>query len=265
MKRLHLFEFEDLNWFPTPLRNYMTDFLQFISNRFDVYKNIVPMLERVLRDTGSERIVDLASGGGGGLLKLSEHLSEKMPELRILLTDYYPNVDAFKRTASLSSVFEYTEQSVNAMEVPANLKGLRTQFLSLHHFKPEQAVRILQSAVDSQSPIALFEAQERNIKSILSMVFSPVSVLLTTPFIRPFRMGRIIFTYFIPLVPLLVMWDGIVSALRTYTVAEMEELVLQVHGTESFTWEIGRIQSGPASNPYLIGYPKKNPKADTVF
>jgi hypothetical protein len=265
MKRIHLFEFEDLSWFPVFLRNYMTDFLQFISNRFDVYKNIVPMLERILRNTGSNRIIDLASGGGGGLVKLSEQLSEKIPGLRIMLTDFYPNIRAFERTAGLSPVFEYTEQPVNAMQVPPHLNGLRTQFLSLHHFRPQQAVQILQNAVDSQSPIALFEAQERNLKSILSMVFSPISVLLTTPFIRPFSAGRLIFTYLIPLVPLFVMWDGIVSALRTYTVAEMEELVSQVQGHADFTWEIGRVQSGPTSNPYLIGYPQKNKAEKTVF
>ncbi|ASS47570.1 MAG: hypothetical protein A3D31_17225 [Candidatus Fluviicola riflensis] len=256
MARIHLFEFEDFQWFPAFIRNYMTDFLQFVSNRFDIYKAIVPRLSNVITRTGSTQIIDLASGGGGGLLRLSEHLKEAHPDLKIILTDYYPNLPAFEHTVAQSSVFTYYPDSVNAMNVPAELTGLRTQFLSLHHFKPDDAVKILQNAVDSGNPIALFESQERNLKSIVSMIFSPLSVIFTTPFIHPFKVGRIIFTYLIPIVPLFILWDGIVSALRTYSEKEMYKLVSQVKGHENYTWEIDKQKSGPATIPYLIGYKK---------
>jgi hypothetical protein len=256
MKRVHLFEFEDFQWFPAFIRNYMTDFLQFVSNRMDVYRGIVPRLSDLIAKTGTTQLVDLASGGGGGLLRLSEHLKEAHPDLKIRLTDFYPNVAAFEHTVSQSKVFTYHPTSVNAMAVPPELKGLRTQFLSLHHFRPNDAVKILQNAVDSGNPIALFEAQERDLKSIVSMIFSPVYVIFTTPFIRPFKIGRIVFTYFLPLVPLFILWDGIVSALRTYSEEEMKALVNQVNGHETYEWEIGRQKSGPASVPYLIGYKK---------
>ena len=258
MKRIHAFEFMDFRWFPGFLRDYMTDFLQFISNRFDIYKPVVPMIEEALSKAEENRIIDLASGGGGGLLKLAEHLQHNNPDLTIVLTDFYPNNAAFKRTVSLSPVFTYYEKSVNAMAVPSELKGLRTQFLSLHHFRPEDAVKILQNAVDAGSPIALFESQERNVKSVLSMLFSPVSVLLVTPFIRPFSLGRILFTYIIPLVPLFILWDGVISAFRTYSVKEMEQLVARVKNNESFEWKIGKQQSGPGTVPYLIGWKKGN-------
>jgi hypothetical protein len=256
MARIHLFEFEDFRWFPSAIRNYMTDFLQFISNRFDIYRAVVPLIEDALDHADSEKIIDLASGGGGGLLKLSEHLKKDQRCVKIVLTDFYPNKAAFERTAAKSRMFTYYEKSVDAMNVPSELVGLRTQFLSLHHFRPEDAVKILQNAVDSGSPIALFESQERNFKSIVSMIFSPLTVIFTTPFIRPFKIGRIIFTYLIPVVPLFILWDGVVSALRTYSVKEMEALVAQVRNHESYDWKIGRQKSGPAMIPYLIGYRK---------
>lgn len=101
-------------------------------------------------------------------------------DLRIILTDYYPNIDAFKNTTKQSPHFEYIPYSVNALDVPAQLKGLRTQFLSFHHFKPQQAQAILQNAVIAQNPIAIFEIQERSFRSIVSMIFSPVAVLIAT-------------------------------------------------------------------------------------
>ena len=133
------------------------------------------------------------------------------------------------------------------------MKGLRTQFLSLHHFKPNDAKNILQNAVDSNSSIAIFEGQERGFGSILAMLFSPVSVLIATPFIRPFKIGRILFTYVIPLVPLFTLWDGVVSALRTYSVNEMLDLVDGVENNDRFDWDIGKLKSGIGVVLYLIG------------
>ncbi|MGV3611017.1 MAG: hypothetical protein ACO1N0_08715 [Fluviicola sp.] len=256
MKRKQLFEFEDQRWFPAFLRNYLSDFLQFISNQFDIYKKVTPLLAELVAKSENKTIIDLASGGGGGLFKLSKRLREEDPELKIVLTDYYPNLKAFEYIRKQDQTFTFERESVDARKVPAHLKGVRTQFLSLHHFTEEDAVQILQNAVDSQSPIALFESQERNVPSVLAMLFSPINVLLMTPFIKPFSVGRIFFTYILPLVPLFVMLDGILSALRTYTIPEMDELISRVNGHENFEWKVGRQKSGPAGILYLIGAPK---------
>ena len=256
MGRIHLVELEDQQWFPTFLRNYGTDFLQFLSNKTKMYKPIVPLIEDALKKSGETTILDLGSGGGGGLIWLNSELKKKIPDLKIILTDYYPNIPAFENTKSVADNFEYVTESVDARNVPTELNGLRTQFLSLHHFKPIDAKQILQNAINSESPIAIFEGQERSFPSILAMILSPVSVLLTTPFIRPFKLGRIVFTYLIPIVPLFILWDGVVSSLRTYSVKEMEKLVEDLKGKESFDWKIGKAKLGPSSILYLIGTKK---------
>jgi len=256
MGRIHLFEFEDQKWFPSFIRNYGTDFLQFLSNKTKMYRPIIPIILKGLKKSDTHKMVDLGSGGGGGLLWLNSELKKQVPDLQITLTDFYPNLSAFEYTKAQADNFEYVTTPVDARNVPENLNGLRTQFLSLHHFKPEDAKRILQNAIDSDSSIAIFEAQERSVPSILAMLFSPLSVLLTTPFIRPFKWGRLLFTYIIPIVPLFVMWDGVVSSLRTYSVKEMEELVDPLSNKEKFDWEIGRMKSGPGVVLYLLGTAK---------
>lgn len=258
MARIHLFEFEDLRWFPAFLRDYITDFLQFLSNKANMFKSIVPVIEKGLEKSGGDRIIDLASGGGGGLLRVNGELLKNNPDVKITLTDFYPNLSAFEYTQKQSGNFDYIATPVDARKVPEKLKGLRTQFLSFHHFRPDDARQILQNAVDTQSAIAIFEGQERSLPSIVAMVFSPISVLLTTPMIRPFKWGRITFTYLIPVVPLVTLWDGIVSSLRTYSVAEMDGLIAQLHNKDDFEWETGSVKSGPGNILYLLGYPKNS-------
>jgi hypothetical protein len=257
MARIHLFEFEDLSWFPSSLRNYGTDFLQFLSNKTKLFQVAVPIIEKGLAKSGGTTIIDLGSGGGGGLLHVNDALKKTVPTIEILMSDYYPNIPAFERTHYLASNINYISSSVDARNVTNDLKGLRTQFLSLHHFKPDDARKILQNSVETKQCIAIFEAQERSFPSFLAMFLSPISVLLTTPFIRPFRIGRIIFTYLIPVVPLFVWWDGIISSLRTYSIKEMEDLVKSVENNDSFVWEIGRLKSGPGVVLYLLGTVKK--------
>jgi hypothetical protein len=258
MARLHLFELEDQQWFPGFLRNYVTDFLQFLSNTAKLYKPVVPLIEKALRAGNTRTIVDLGSGGGGGLLWLNNELKKSFPDLKITLTDFYPNISAFEFTKTRASNFEFITRPVDARNVPPDLKGLRTQFLSFHHFKPSDAQKILQNAVDSNSPIAIFEAQERSVASLLAMLFSPVTVLVLTPFIRPLKIGRIVFTYIIPILPFIVLWDGIVSSLRTYSVEEMNALVKGLEGSEKYQWEINRVKSGPGVVLYLWGSKKSS-------
>lgn len=257
MKRLHLIELEDQAWFPAAIRNYGTDYLRFIATQFDIFKSVIPLLRKAIRRSENHQVVDLASGGGGGWIKLKDHLKEDFPELKITLTDMYPNLPAFEEVKDqIGDGVVYRTEPLDARNVPEDLKGLRTQLLSFHHFKPQDALLILQNAVDAGQPIAVLEATERSVKGIIPILFAPLAVLIFTPFIRPFKFGRIFWTYIIPIVPPFVLWDGIVSILRTYTPAEMRDLAGRVKGSDTYEWEIGKMQDGPGVVQYLIGWPK---------
>lgn len=257
MKRIHLFEWEDQQWFPRFLRDYMTDFLQFLSNKAKVYQPVIEEINNAMEESNTNCIIDLGSGGGGGLLWLSNELKKVRPDIKIVLTDLFPNLTAFERTKNQSEIIEYLSYPIDAKNVPEQLKGLRTQFLSFHHFRPDEGRIIIQNAVNSGQPLAVFEIQDRSIPSIIAMLLSPVSVVLTTPFIRPFRWGRLVFTYLIPLIPITVLWDGIVSCLRTYSVKEMEELLTSVENRETYSWTLEKKRSGKGFVIYMIGIPIK--------
>lgn len=260
MKRFHALEWEDLKWFPKAWRDYGTDYLAFIATKFDIYKAIYPVVKQGLEINGKQEWLDCASGGGGALIKLAEYAKTDFPDLKITLTDYYPNIKAFERTKNNDQkVFDFEQTSVNAMEVPTHLqKKFRTMFGSFHHFRPKDAQQILQNALDSNTPIAIFEPVGRNFFSFLSMIFVPLNVLLLTPFIRPFRWQVLSFIYILPLIPLYILWDGIASIFRTYSQKELHEMVLKLNQSDKFDWEIGLKKNGQIPVFYLFGYPKKN-------
>lgn len=256
MKRYHLIEIHEQTWCPAMIRDAVTDYLQYVIKIGNAYQPIFQKLTGALKSVNSRKVVDLCSGGGGPWIGFKKELSAELPQSEVVLTDLYPNLDAFQKLKSDNGL-EFSAESVNVLDVPENLKGFRTMFSSFHHFQPEQARGILRDAVGKDCGIGIFEATPRNIKPLILMLLTPLIALFLTPGIRPFRWSRIIFTYLIPIIPLVICFDGIVSVLRTYTPDELLQMASDAD-RENYVWEAGEEKSPKTPVPvvYLIGYPK---------
>jgi hypothetical protein len=172
------------------------------------------------------------------------------------LTDKYPNVVAFGHTSNVSqNKIGSHSDPVDATHVPTELKGFRTLFTSFHHFQPSEARALLQDAVDDQEGIGVFELPGRNLLTILLVFLVPIVAFAVVPFIHPFRLSRLIWTYLIPVSPVVLFFDGIVSCLRAYSLAELSDLTRGCSAS-GYTWEIGEERRRLINVPvtYLIGY-----------
>jgi hypothetical protein len=257
MRRLHLFELEDQSWFPTVVRDLATDYLHFIETRFALHRSIAPVLAEALRRTNSDALIDLCSGGAGPIPSLLTDLDAEGISVTATLTDRYPNIPALDRVRALSQGrITYVAEPVDARTVPERLKGFRTMFNAFHHFHPADAVAILHSAAAGGQPIGIFELSRRKAWTLILLTFmTPLSVWIATPFMRPFLWRRLLWTYLLPMVPLTCWWDGIVSQLRAYTPAELEQLGRQADPLAE--WHAGLVPIGrtPGTATYLLGYP----------
>lgn len=257
--RIHFFEFDELRYLPNFLRWGITELLGFATTYFVSYSAIIPLLIKTLNHSNENRIIDLCSGSGGAIKKINKLLKKHYKkEFTITLTDKYPNFKAFKHIARTSEGnINYIGTPVDATDVRESLKGVRTLFISFHHFKPEKAKQILLNAKENNCPIAIFEITNRSILQILGNMFLPLTAYAFAPFIRPFRISRFIFTYAIPLIPFLYFWDGLISVLRTYSPDELEKMA-EINLKNHYVWEMGRIKKNLFSSiNYLIGYPEQ--------
>ncbi len=224
---------------------------------FKMYEPVVPVLSGLMDKSGINTIIDLASGGGGPWPALAPELKKSHPGLKVILTDAYPNAKALKQVKERAEdSIEIMTQSVDALNVPDSLKGIRTQFLSLHHFRPEQARALFENAVKAQQSIAVFEFQKRSIAQIIQFALSPIFVLLLTFTIRPVSITRLLFTYIIPVVPLFVMWDGVVSVLMTYTVNEIKQMIDSIPQMDTYFWDICSTTGRGVTVFRAVGTPK---------
>jgi len=257
---MRLFEFEDLGWFPNFLREGMTDYLRFILNAADFYSPATTVIMEGLQNAGQFSVIDLCSGGGGAIQMVQKNFYNTYKrKLPVILTDKFPNFKAYRILQQKSGGdISYTKDAVDAMNVPAELAGLRTIFSAFHHFDKNQASLVLLDAVKARQPIAVFDGGDKNILTILGIIIiHPIIFFLFTPLFRPFKWSRIIFTYLLPLIPLCTIWDGVVSILRLYRPAALLAIANSIDHN-LFTWKAGNLKNKMGMKvTYLMGYPKK--------
>lgn len=260
MKRRHVFEFNDLSWWPDSLRALLTDYLSFC---FRISRPFAPrydLIVEAMEATQTNSVVDLGSGAAGPWQELLEDLRQTaLKPVLAVLTDKFPHPEAVKRLSGRNGL-TYWPKPVDARAVPPELNGVRTLFDLLHHFRPEQARAILADAVQQNQAIIVFENLYRSWFHFVGAMFVPFSVLLTTVWIKPRSWRRLLFTYVIPIAPLVIAWDGAVSVLRCYRPRELEAMGREVAG-DRYVWKAGAYHKGVMPVTYLVGYPK--PRAET--
>lgn len=257
MRRLHLFELHDSQWCPKTIREGLTDFLEKSINIQDTYGPVRKKVVEALHRSGAPRVVDLCSGGGGPWI---HWLSKGEIQSPAVLTDKFPNRHAQERLSRLGlPALSYCNEPVDVTAVPAELAGFRTLFTAFHHFRPEQARKVLRDAVKNRQPIGIFEFTSRTPKAMLLMLLSPLAVWLLMARTRKIGIMRWIFTYPVPVIPFVVTMDGIISCLRTYSVRELRAMAEAI-GSESsgYTWLAGQEKGKLFPITYLIGYPNQN-------
>ncbi|MFI5135432.1 MAG: hypothetical protein ACHQD9_06230, partial [Chitinophagales bacterium] len=220
------------------------------------YEPCAPVIKDLLLKSKSNSAVELCAGGGGGIMKMLDYLKAIGCSPNITLTDLYPNTSTWGKLKSSSEQIDFSNESVNALQVPTSIQGLRLMFSAVHHFKPEQVKAMIQDAIEKKASFAFFDSGTTNLLTIPGiLLMEPITFILLTPFFKPFRWSRLFFTYIIPLIILCTMWDGSISVLRFYSLKELKAIVEELK-TEDYILKAGEVKNklGIKVN-YISGYP----------
>ena len=256
MGRLHLFEFGDQAWLPGQFRDAMTSYLRVAYAMTPFPRLWAERLMFLLAEFGDRGIVDLGSGAAGPVPLVLAELNKSGLAPHVTLTDLHPHPSCLNAETPMRALLTYWPDPVDARQVPESLSGILTLFTVFHHFSPGMAHSILKNALDQRRPICVFEGTSRTPGAIASALLIPLLVLILTPLIRPVSWTQIVFTYLLPILPVLMFWDGLVSQLRTYSIEELTRMTDDLRAPD-YRWEMGLIQAPrlPAGMPYLIGRP----------
>lgn len=266
MKRIQLFEFEDLAWFPDWLRTSITRLLVIVNKMMGVNEVLASLIHTTSQKINTEKIVDLGSGSGGAMPDVVQLLKEKYDhqQISLTLTDLYPSPENLKQfNSNTNSGITYAEQAVDASQLALAPAGLKTMVNCFHHMPPNKARAILQSAQESKQALLIYELSDNTLPTLIWWLFLPISFVIMflmvwfmTPFVKPFTFRQFFFTYIIPVIPIFYFWDGQASMPRTYSLNDYNEILPKE--SSSYTWEKGYALNDKKQKKgtYLLGTPK---------
>ena len=147
---------------------------------------------------------------------------------------------------------------VDADNFEANEEGLYLSVNSFHQFTVKEAKEILAQVSKNRQPIVVVEGNNDSLWQVFGMtVIVPLTVILTAPFVKPFRLERLVFTYLIPLLPSVTFLDGFIALFKLYAPKDLDELTASLN-EENYYWRSGKMDNGRGGKIiFLIGHPVK--------
>lgn len=232
-------ELEDRQWFPEFLRRHQMEYLAFLSNTFKIYKPVREMLLQAITQNDNHEWTDGCSGSGGPIAGLN------LP-CKVLLTDLYPP----KETGNLKPNMAYYPDPVNMESTLPPGNGLISLFNCFHHFSDPTKAEIILRAKEAKRRLFIVEILQPTFRHFISVLFSTtIGHWLTVPFMKPFSFQRLLFTYLIPLHPLTICIDGIISVFKSKSPGFYSRLCDQLNSDE---YQVQLIQTKGISGPILI-------------
>jgi hypothetical protein len=223
-KRLQLFEFLDLPWVTGWPRQGMLEYLNFLLYRMtEPYKGVDRVMADWAAEAGQSAVLDMGSGGGGHvdwMIRHADASGQRLP--RFVLSDLFPqpNLPTYESIQAKHGKDKvgFISRSVDACSPKENSFRLRSMFSIFHHLTPEQARRMLASACAESDGILIAEGVRRAVLPALMMVTLLPVYMFVMPFAAPhFTVRRLVFSALIPIIPLMMVFDGVASVLRAYT------------------------------------------------
>ena len=231
MAIVRLPELEDSPYFPSALRRLQVEFIGWMVRFFRVYQPLVPLLRKHALALPGGAIIELGAGSGQVWMP---YLMDLKP-LRLVLTDKFP-----QSLPPENGEYETIQEPVDALE-PFPQPGMRVFCNAFHHFGPEEQIRI--ARLHAPHGLCIAEILQPTLLDFLKILLSTtLGVLLFTPWVKPFRWSRLLFTYLIPLGLLSICWDGLVSVLKSDRTLTLERR-LQPAMPEGYRIERGHCGS----------------------
>ena len=198
------------------------------------YRPIAPAAANAIRRAGTHKVLDLLPHR-----RTLAHRRAGRSGRRCCSADKYPSPSAANgngagtRAAGTCAILWTRRQFPRAWPASATI------FSSFHHFPHAEALGFLRDSAEKRRGVGVFEVASRLVLTMLVICLIPVLDWIATPFRRPFRWSRLLWTYVLPVVPFVLFFDGLVSCLRTHSLSDLRAMT---NGLSS--WEIGEEKGG---------------------
>ena len=227
MKRKQIPQITDAAWFPTFLTRCVHEFMSWFVLKVNASKPFMPVIQEGLQYADAIVVLDKKAGAGFETVK-----------------DFLP-----------AEIPVYHEDMHHCR---ADQKGLYLSVNVFHKLNADQAKNLLKTIASKGQPVVIVEGNNDSLWQVFGMtVIVPLTVLLTAPFVQPFRLERLLFTYLIPILPIVTLVDGFLALFKLYAPADLDELTAAI-AQPGYIWRSGKMDNGRGGKIiYLLGHAER--------
>lgn len=206
-------ELEDYKWFPEFLRSEQAEFIGQMATKSGIYQPLINLLQS--SDKLPNSLFDLCAGSGipGRYIFNTSRCFDSLT-----LSDLFP--------ARLNSEpnIQYLTESTDVLNMTFSNDHCYIMLNAFHHFNSASQNTILKNCEAANARLFVVEILEPGIICFLKILLTgTLGVLLFTPFICKMTWKKLLFTYLIPLNSLTITIDGLISVLKSKSIAQYKK------------------------------------------
>ena len=242
-------ELEDYNWFPKILRRFQMEYIGSIIKWADYYQPLVLITNKLLKENNINIIQDLCSGSGMPAVYMQEQIGDNYTTI---LSDKFPEPSFVN-----STTVNYLQQETDVLHLLPQQEIMYTMYNAFHHFSDEDKVRLLQKFQQANAPFIIAEILQPDLLTLGKIFFTTTILqLIAVPFVQPFSLLRLLFTYIIPVNLFTITYDGMVSVFKSRSVKQYQQLIQSI-SNENYNIYVDRYSSWKGAVICIKGNPKK--------
>lgn len=225
IKRYQLFEFCDQPWIEGPIRDAFMDCLGYIYFVARPYEGFYDTLITVSEE--KKKIIDLAAGNAAPIETFLRFRDKRRQEagVPVIVHDLYPKEEEWARLKDKYDQFDYDAHPKDALQIESGEPCSYVLFSAFHHFTEDKAIELISSKVRDGSDLIIFEMTTRD--GFFQYFWHPIGFfmfMIGPLFTSKWKWQKFFVLTLFPIAPFIMVFDGLVSTLRTYIKPELEHL-----------------------------------------
>jgi hypothetical protein len=219
-----LAEFMDQRWIPASLHATLRDVLAFHLHVMlgDYYGWAAGRaIDRAGR-TGVRQIAEIGAGSAGFSRTTAGRIRAGGHDLRVSVSDLHPQPDLYRDLErEYPGIVSAAVEPVDFLARPPAADAIVVLSAAFHHVPPAERPRMIGALAARR--VMVFESVTKNALSMAACALGFLPAIATPVYFARAPSGRwrrVFWCWIVPVAPLMVAWDGVVSCLRCWTEEE---------------------------------------------
>lgn len=227
--RILMTELNDRESFPGFLKTPYMECLGFVQNSGGFFKHLQRSLSKLQSELPYTVVQDFGSGSGVHIQTTLKSWPKGSKSPSFVLSDLNPQLQALKPLESQWPNLRVSEGSVDMTQASLEKNAVATLVSCFHHLSETQAKQAIANFSQKEAQaVVILEPFERSYFYLLKhlLLFLPsVALGLLTPLVSKNKLSAFVWCTLIPIAPLCVQIDCILSVLRSFTYSEIKSLL----------------------------------------